>query len=55
MTAEELLEDLKTCTGPCGRMCLNCPESRYVKEIYDVVAGLMDENQRLREALKKQN
>ena len=54
MTAEELLEDLETCTGPCGQMCLSCPESRYVAEIRDVLIRLMDENKRLRSALSAQ-
>lgn len=51
MTAKELLEDLETCTGPCGRMCLSCPESRYVAEIRDVLVGLMKENEQLRTTL----
>ena len=53
MTAKELLEDLETCTGPCGRMCLSCPESRYVAEIHEVLVGLMEENEKLRNALKE--
>ena len=48
MTPEELLKDLETCTGPCGRMCLSCPESRYVAEIREVLILLMSENERLR-------
>ena len=51
MTPEELLKDLEECTGPCGRMCLSCPESRYVAEIRDVLVKLMEENKRLRSAL----
>jgi len=43
MTPEELLEDLETCTGPCGRMCLSCPESRYVAEIHQVLKDLIEE------------
>lgn len=54
MTAKELLEDLETCTGPCGRMCLSCPESRYIAEIRDVIVKLIDENKRLRNALFSQ-
>lgn len=54
MTPKELLKDLETCTGPCGRMCLSCPESRYIAEIHDVLSGLMDENDRLRNALQEQ-
>ena len=54
MTAQELLKDLEECTGPCGRMCLSCPESRYVAEIYEVLKGLMDENDRLRKTLMEQ-
>lgn len=54
MTAEELLEDFETCTGPCGRMCLSCPESRYLAEIRDVIVGLLEENERLREKVKNE-
>lgn len=54
MTPKEMLEDLEICTGPCGRMCLSCPESRYVAEIYDVIKGLMKENERLRKTLAEQ-
>lgn len=54
MTAKELLDDLESCTGPCGRMCLSCPESRYVAEIHEVLLMLMDENDRLRRALAEQ-
>ena len=53
MTAEELLKDLETCTGPCGEMCLSCPESRYVAEIHDVLVSLMNENKALRKRLEK--
>ena len=51
MTPEELLKDLETCTGPCGRMCLSCPESRYVAEIREALIFLMSENDRLRKAM----
>lgn len=51
MTPEELLKDLEECTGPCGRMCLSCPESRYVAEIYEVLKKLIDDNKRLRKTL----
>lgn len=54
MTPKELLEDLETCTGPCGRMCLSCPESRYVAEIREVLVGLMEENEKLRRTLVAQ-
>jgi len=50
MTAKDLLKDLDTCTGPCGNLCLSCPESRYLQEIKDVIVQLMDENERLRTA-----
>ena len=52
MSPEELLKDLDECTGPCGRMCLSCPESRYVAEIREVLVGLMEENKRLRTSLR---
>ena len=54
MTPQELLNDLEECTGPCGRMCLSCPESRYIAEIRDVLVKLMEENRRLRDALFSQ-
>ena len=54
MTPKELLKDLEECTGPCGRMCLSCPESRYVAEIHEVLEKLIDENERLRSALTAQ-
>ena len=55
MTPEEMLEDLKNCIGPCGRMCLSCPESRYVAEIYEVLDGLIQENKRLKEEINGGN
>ena len=54
MTAEELLNDINNCTGPCGELCLSCPESRYLKEIRDVIVRLLDENNRLRKTLMDQ-
>ena len=54
MTPNELLKDLEDCTGPCGRFCLSCPESRYVAEIYEVLKNLIKENERIRDALKAQ-
>ena len=51
MTPQELLDDLDTCTGPCGRMCLSCPESRYVAEIREVLVGLIQENEELHRLL----
>ena len=54
MTAEELLKDLETCTGPCGRMCLSCPESRYVAEIHEALESLIKENETLRVELDEQ-
>lgn len=51
MTAKELLKDLDTCTGPCGNLCLSCPESRYLPEIRGVLVRLMEENEKLRRTL----
>ena len=51
MTAKELLKDLDTCTGPCGNLCLSCPESRYLPEIREVLVKLMEENEKLRRTL----
>lgn len=54
MTPKELLEDIEECTGPCGKLCLSCPESRYLPEIYEVLKTLMEENEKLRSALAGQ-
>lgn len=43
MTPEEMLEDIENCTGPCGEMCLSCPESRYLREIHDALKTAIDE------------
>ena len=51
MTPQELLKDLDECVGPCGRMCLSCPESRYIAEIKEVVEKLINDNERLRTTL----
>ena len=48
MTAEELLKDFDDCYGPCGKLCLSCPEARYLKEIKEVIEGLLKENHELR-------
>jgi len=53
MTPEELLSDLETCTGPCGRMCLSCPESRYIADIHEVLQALINENNTLRKTLQE--
>ena len=53
MTAEQLIEELDDCYGPCGRLCLSCPEARYLKEIRAVVVGLMDERDALKQQLEK--
>lgn len=54
MDPEYLVEELDTCRGPCGKLCLSCPEGWYLKEIKEVFVRLMDENKRLRDALRGQ-
>lgn len=54
MTPEQMLEDIDTCRGPCGRLCLSCPEGWYLQEIKEVIVHLMEENERLRKALQEQ-
>lgn len=49
MTAKELLKDLEECRGPCDRLCIYCPEQNNLKEIHDVVEGLIRDNDRLNE------
>ena len=51
MTAEELLKDIDNCYGPCGQLCLSCPEAHYLREIKEVIEGLMKERDNLRRAV----
>ena len=44
MTADELLKEIDECHGPCGEMCLSCPEAHFLKEIREVIVNLMKEN-----------
>ena len=48
MTAEELLRDIDECYGPCGKLCLSCPEAHYLREIREVIENLMRERDELR-------
>jgi len=48
MTAEELLKEIDDCVGPCGRICISCPEGAFLKEIRDVIIALQKENHELR-------
>lgn len=48
MTAEELLEELDDSMGPCTRICISCPEGSILKDIRDVIIGLLKENHELR-------
>lgn len=54
MTAEDMLDEIDTCRGPCGKLCLSCPEGWYLKEIKKVIVGLMEERDKLRNALQSQ-
>ena len=47
MTAEELLNEIDDCKGPCNRICISCPEGKKLKEIREVVAGLLKANHEL--------
>ena len=51
MTAEELLKDLDDCYGTCGKICMSCPEARYLKEIRDVIVELMKERDKYKLAV----
>lgn len=54
MTAEDMLDEIDTCRGPCGKLCLSCPEGWYLKEIKETLVGLIEENKNLRNALQEQ-
>lgn len=47
MTADELLKEIDECCGPCGKLCISCPEGRYLKEIKEVIKALLKENHEL--------
>ena len=49
MTAEEAIEEIDHCYGPCGEMCVSCRSAYHLKEYRDVIANLLEENQKLRE------
>ena len=50
MTAKELLEELNDCYGPCNKLCLSCPESRYLPEIKQVIEDLIEELDKYKKA-----
>ena len=54
MTAQELLDEIDDCRGPCGKLCASCPEGWYLKDIRDVIENLVAENDRLRKTLMEQ-
>ena len=45
---EELLEDIKECRGMCGEFCISCREMHCLREIYEVLSALIQENKTLR-------
>ena len=49
MKAEDLLEELDSCHGPCGELCVSCPEAHYLKEIRDVLEELIRERNMYRQ------
>jgi intein/homing endonuclease len=48
MTAQELLDELDESCGPCTKICISCPEGKFLKEIRDVIIELMNENKELK-------
>lgn len=52
MTAEELLDEIDDCRGPCGKLCVSCPDGYYLADIREVIEGLMEENKELREKVR---
>lgn len=42
MTAKELVEEIRSCEGPCGRACANCPDNTYIGELADALENLID-------------
>ena len=51
MTAEEAIHEIDSCYGPCGEMCASCRSAYHLKEYRDVIAGLLDQLKRYREAV----
>lgn len=41
--AFELLDELEECEGPCGKLCLHCPEAYALAHIKKVVYDLITE------------
>ena len=48
MTATEILDELDDSYGPCTKICISCPAGEFLKEIRDVILGLLAENKELR-------
>ena len=45
---EQMIYDLENCTGPCGRLCINCPQGHYLDIIKETIQDLMDERDKYR-------
>ena len=52
MTAEQLIEQIDECIGPCDRICISCPEGESLKEIRNIVADLIAERDRYKSILE---
>ena len=55
MTPEEFLKDMEDCYGPCGRMCLSCPEAHYLADVVVMVKKLVEERDSAIKQLKINN
>ncbi len=49
LTAEEAIKEIDSCYGPCGEMCVSCRSAYHLKEYRDVIANLLEENNKLKE------
>lgn len=41
--AFELLDELEECEGPCGKLCLHCPEAYALEHIKKVINSLIED------------
>lgn len=52
-TPEEMLYDIDHCTGPCGQLCMSCPEAFALRDIRKIIADLLEENKKYKAIFKR--
>ena len=53
MKPEMLIDDLDDCRGPCGKLCISCPEGWYLDTIKQCIVALMKERDLYRDVAQR--